>query len=49
MGSAEIITSVQLRRRWQKFRNNKNAKGNWKFTAEGASIKLSRFYPTLES
>jgi hypothetical protein len=34
---------------WQKFRNNKNAKVNWQFTAEDARIKLSRLYPTLES
>jgi hypothetical protein len=34
---------------WQEFRNNKNAKGNWQFTAEDARIKLSRLYPTLES
>ena len=34
---------------WQEFRNNKNAKVNWQFTAENARIKLSRLYPTLES
>jgi len=34
---------------WQKFRNNKNAKVNWQFTAEHARIKLRRLYPTLES
>lgn len=34
---------------WQNFRNNKNAKVNWRFTAEDARIKLSRLYPTLES
>ena len=34
---------------WQKFRNNKNAKVNWQFTAEDARIKLSRLYPTIES
>ena len=34
---------------WQEFRNNKNAKVNWQFTAEDARIKLSRLYPTLES
>ncbi len=33
---------------WQKYRNNKNAKVNWQFTAEDARIKLSRLYPTLE-
>ena len=34
---------------WQEFRNNKNAKVNWQFTAEDARIKLSRLYPTIES
>jgi len=34
---------------WQEFRNNKNAKVNWQFTAEDARIKLSRLYPTFES
>jgi hypothetical protein len=33
---------------WQRFRNTKNAKVNWQFTAEDARIKLSRLYPTLE-
>ena len=33
---------------WQKFRNNKNAKVNWQFTAEDARIKLRRLYPTLD-
>ena len=36
-------------RAWQEYRNNKNAKVNWQFTTEGARIKLSRLYPTLES
>jgi hypothetical protein len=34
---------------WQKFRNNKNAKVNWQFTAKDARTKLKRLYPTLES
>lgn len=34
---------------WQEFRNNKNSKVNWQFTADDARIKLSRLYPTLES
>jgi hypothetical protein len=34
---------------WHNFRNNKNAKVNWQFTAEDARIKLSRLYPTSES
>jgi hypothetical protein len=33
---------------WQKFRNNKNVKGNWQFTTEDARTKLSRLYQTLE-
>jgi hypothetical protein len=33
---------------WQEFRNNKNAKVNWQFTAEDARIKLYRLYPTFE-
>ena len=33
---------------WEKNRNNKNAKVNWRFTTEDARIKLSRLYPTLE-
>ncbi len=33
---------------WQNFRNNKNAKVNWQFTAEDARVKLSRLYPTLD-
>lgn len=35
-------------RAWQEYRNNKNAKVNWQFTAKDARIKLSRLYPTLE-
>lgn len=33
---------------WQEFRNNKNSKVNWQFTASDARIKLSRLYPTLD-
>ena len=33
---------------WQKFRNNKNAKVNWQFTAEDARIKPRSLYPTLD-
>lgn len=33
---------------WQEFRNNKNAKVSWRFTAENARIKLLRLYPTLD-
>jgi len=34
-------------RAWQEFRNNKEAKVNWRFTTKDARIKLSRLYPTL--
>ena len=34
---------------WQEYRNNKEAKVNWQFTAKDARIKLSRLYPTIES
>ena len=30
---------------WQKARNNKNAKINWRFTTDDARIKLKRLYP----
>ena len=36
-------------RAWQEARNNKNAKVNWRFTADDARIKLFRLYPTLDS
>ncbi len=36
-------------RAWQDFRNNRDAKVNWQFTAKDARIKLSRLYPTLDS
>jgi transposase len=34
---------------WQKHRNNKNAKINWRFTTTDARIKLRRLYPSLDS
>ena len=34
---------------WQEFRNNKNARINWRFTTEDARVKLSRLYQTLQS
>ena len=34
---------------WEKNRNNKNAKVNWRFKTEDARIKLSRLYPTFEN
>jgi len=33
---------------WQNFRNNKDAKVNWRFTTEDARIKLAKLYPTLD-
>ncbi|MFC1896023.1 IS630 family transposase [Thermodesulfobacteriota bacterium] len=36
-------------RAWQDFRNNRDAKVNWQFTAKDARIKLSRLYPTFDS
>ena len=34
---------------WEKNRNNKNAKVNWRFKTEDARIKLKRLYPTLDA
>jgi len=33
---------------WQKTRNNKNAKINWRFTNDDARIKLKRLYPLCD-
>lgn len=33
---------------WQNFRNNKDAKVNWRFTTKDARIKFARLYPTLD-
>ena len=33
---------------WERYRDNKNAKINWRFTTPDARIKLSRLYPTLD-
>ena len=33
---------------WQRDRNNKEAKINWRFETEGARIKLKHLYPKLE-
>ena len=33
---------------WEQYRDNKNAKINWRFTTPDARIKLSRLYPTLD-
>jgi len=32
---------------WQKDRNNKNSKINWRFTTKNARIKLKRLYPSI--
>lgn len=32
---------------WQKGRNNKNSKINWRFTTKNARIKLKRLYPSI--
>ena len=32
---------------WQKDRNNKKAKINWRFTNDNARIKLKKLYPTI--
>lgn len=34
-------------RAWQKYRNNKESKVDWQFTADDARIKLKRLYPTI--
>ncbi|MDR2533583.1 MAG: hypothetical protein LBC81_02240, partial [Tannerellaceae bacterium] len=32
---------------WQRDRNNKNAKIEWRFTNDNAKIKLKKLYPTI--
>jgi hypothetical protein len=32
---------------WQRDRNNRNAKINWRFTNDNARIKLKKLYPTI--
>lgn len=34
---------------WQRYRNNKNSKVNWQFTADDARVKLARLYPSLDA
>jgi len=34
---------------WQKYRNSRDYKINWQFTASDARIKLKRLYPTLNA
>ena len=42
-----IGTIERETRAWQKYRNNKEAKVDWQFTANDARIKLKRLYPTI--
>ena len=42
----EIIHEVDA---WQEYRNNKNYKINWQFTATDARIKLKRLYPSFDN
>ncbi len=34
---------------WQDYRNNKDAKINWRFTAKDSRIKLKRLYPSIDA
>ena len=43
----DIRTIERETRAWQKYRNNKEAKVDWQFTADDARIKLKRLYPTI--
>ena len=42
-----IRTIEKETRAWQKYRNNKEAKVDWQFTADDARIKLKKLYPTI--
>jgi len=42
-----ILQSTGAGSIWQKYRNNKEAKVDWQFTADDARIKLKRLYPTI--
>ena len=35
-------------RHWQKYRNSKRQKVNWRFTTKNARIKLKKLYPSIE-
>lgn len=43
----DIRTIERETRAWQKYRNNKEAKVDWQFTADDARIKPKRLYPTI--
>ena len=47
MDKIETITSEVDA--WAKYRNQKKAKINWRFTTKDARIKLKRLYPTLNN
>ena len=34
---------------WQAYRDNKNSKVNWQFTANDARVKLARLYPSIDA
>ena len=40
-----VIKEVEA---WQKHRNNKDAKINWRFTTKDSRIKLKRLYPSID-
>ena len=41
----KIKTEVKA---WMNYRNNKQAKINWRFTEDNARIKLKRLYPSFD-
>jgi len=46
----ETITEVRSEvAAWEKERNNKNSKINWRFTTEKARIKLLHLYPSIDN
>lgn len=44
----DINTVKQEVEAWQNYRNNMNAKINWRFTTEKSRIKLKRLYPSID-
>lgn len=44
-----IDTIKQETEAWQNYRNNKDAKINWRFTTEKSRIKLKRLYPSIDA
>lgn len=43
-----IDTVKQEVEAWQEYRNNRNAKINWRFTTDDSRIKLKRLYPSID-